>query len=96
MRMGSRLLCSPMKNKFECIGAIETTRSIERPLEADFIDLLKLLQGFCNFSGYSKKLIEQVKRVVNSDTVSTSELLNLRAQLTTIIGDLGDQSSRLC
>lgn len=88
---GKQVIVFPMKNKFECIGAIETTRNIERPLEADFIDLLKITAGLFVTSLGIQKLIEQVKRVVNSDDVSTSELLNLRAQLTTIIGDLGDK-----
>ncbi len=88
---GKQVIVFPMKNKFECIGAIETTRSLERPLEADFIDLLKITAGLFVTSLGIQKLIEQVKRVVNTESVSTSELLNLRAQLTTIIGDLGDK-----
>ncbi len=86
-----QIIVFPMKNKFECIGAIETTRDINRPLEAEFIELLKITAGLFVTSLGIQKLIEQVKRVVNSETVSTSELLNLRAQLTSIIGDLGDK-----
>lgn len=86
-----QIIVFPMKNKFECIGAIETTRDLSRPLEAEFIELLKITAGLFVTSLGIQKLIEQVKRVVNSETVSTSELLNLRAQLTSIIGDLGDK-----
>ena len=88
---GKQIIVFPMKNKFECIGAIETTRDLDRPLEADFIDLLKITAGLFVTSLGIQKLIDQVKRVVNTEPVSTSELLNLRAQLTTIIGDLGDK-----
>ncbi len=88
---GKQVIIFPMKNKFECIGAIETVRDLSRPLEADFIDLLKITAGLFVTSLGIQKLIEQVKRVVDIEAVSTSELLNLRAQLTSIIGDLGDK-----
>jgi len=86
-----QVIIFPMKNKFECIGAIETTRDISRPLEAEFIELLKITAGLFVTSLGIQKLIEQVKRVVNTKDVATSELLRLRAQLTAIIGDLGDK-----
>ena len=38
-----------------------------------------------------QKLIDEVNKVLDNDVVSTGELQNLRAQLTIIIGDLGDQ-----
>ncbi len=86
-----QIIVFPMKNKFECIGAIEVTRDASHPLEAEFIELLKITAGLFVTSLGIQKLIDQVKRVVGSDTVTTSELLNLRAQLTSIIGDLGDK-----
>ncbi len=86
-----QIIVFPMKNKFECIGAIEITRDIDRPLEAEFIELLKITAGLFVTSLGIQKLIEQVKRVVNAEDVATSELLRLRAQLTAIIGDLGDK-----
>jgi len=88
---GKQIIVFPMKNKFECIGAIETTRDLTRPLEAEFIELLKITAGLFVTSLGIQKLIENVKRVVNDDNVQTSELLNLRVQLTSIIGDLGDK-----
>ena len=84
-----QVIIFPMKNKFECIGAIETTRDMSRPLEAEFIELLKITAGLFVTSLGIQKLIEQVKRVVNAEDAATSELLRLRAQLTAIIGDLG-------
>lgn len=86
-----QIIVFPMKNKYECIGAIEITRKINRPLEAEFIDLLKITAGLFVTSLGIQKLIEQVKRVISNEEASTRELLNLRAQLTSIIGDLGDK-----
>lgn len=81
----------PMKNNFECIGSIEIKREIEKPLEAEYEDLLKITAGLFVTSLGIQKLIDEVKKVINSTVVSTSELQNLRAQLTAIIGDLQDQ-----
>ena len=38
-----------------------------------------------------QKLIDEVKRIITKEDIATLELQNLRAQLTAIIGDLGDQ-----
>jgi len=81
----------PMKNNFECIGSIEVKRPLNKPLEEEYIDLLKITAGLFVTSLGIQKLIDEVKRVLNNDVISTSELQNLRAQLTAIIGDLQDQ-----
>ena len=81
----------PMKNNFECIGVIEIIRKIERPLEFEYADLIQNMAGLFVTSMGLQKLIDEVKRLVALDNVSTLELQNLRAQLTAIIGDLGDQ-----
>ena len=81
----------PMKNNFECIGVIEIIRKIERPLEFEYADLIQNMAGLFVTSMGLQKLIDEVKRLVALDSVSTLELQNLRAQLTAIIGDLGDQ-----
>ena len=81
----------PMKNNFECIGVIEIVRKIERPLEFEYADLIQNMAGLFVTSLGLQKLIDEVKRLISDDSVSTLELQNLRAQLTAIIGDLGDQ-----
>ncbi len=81
----------PMKNNFECIGVIEVIRKIQRPLEFEYADLIQNMAGLFVTSLGLQKLIDEVKRLVALDDVSMSELQNLRAQLTAIIGDLGDQ-----
>ncbi len=81
----------PMKNNFECIGVIEVIRKIERPLEFEYADLIQNMAGLFVTSMGLQKLIDEVKRLVALENVSTLELQNLRAQLTAIIGDLGDQ-----
>ncbi len=81
----------PMKNNFECIGSIEVKREINKPLEAQYEDLLKITAGLFVTSLGIQKLIDEVKRVLEHEVSTTSELQNLRAQLTAIIGDLQDQ-----
>ena len=81
----------PMKNNFECIGVIEIIRKIERPLEFEYADLIQNMAGLFVTSMGLQKLIDEVKRLIGLENVSTLELQNLRAQLTAIIGDLGDQ-----
>lgn len=81
----------PMKNNFECIGSIEVKRKLSKPLEVEYEDLLKITAGLFVTSLGIQKLIDEVKKVIDNDVVSTSELQNLRAQLTAIIGDLQDQ-----
>ena len=81
----------PMKNNFECIGVIEIIRKIERPLEFEYADLIQNMAGLFVTSLGLQKLIDEVKRLLSDENVALSELQNLRAQLTAIIGDLGDQ-----
>lgn len=81
----------PMKNNFECIGSIETKRELEKPLEPQYENMLKITAGLFVTSLGIQKLIDEVQRVIKSDIITTSELQNLRAQLTAIIGDLQDQ-----
>jgi len=88
---GVEVQAFPMKNNFECIGAFEVIRSAKKPLEKEFCELMEITAGLYVTSLGLQKLIDEVKRVMKSKVVSTSELQNLRAQLTAIIGDLGDQ-----
>ena len=81
----------PMKNNFECIGVVEIIRKIERPLEFEYADLIQNMAGLFVTSLGIQKLIDEVKRIITKEDVATLELQNLRAQLTAIIGDLGDQ-----
>ncbi len=81
----------PMKNNFECIGSIEIVRKSDKPLEQQFAQLIKITAGLFVTSLGLQKLIDEVNRLIAQKIVSTSELQNLRAQLTAIIGDLGDQ-----
>lgn len=86
-----QIIAFPMKNNFECIGAFEVIRAKNKPLEKEFCRLVEITAGLFVTSLGLQKLIDEVKRVVESKIVSTSELQNLRAQLTAIIGDLQDQ-----
>ncbi len=88
---GMQISVFPMKNNFECIGSIEIIRSAQRPLEEQFAQLIKITAGLFVTSLGLQKLIDEVNRLIAQKIVSTSELQNLRAQLTAIIGDLGDQ-----
>ena len=81
----------PMKNNFECIGVIEVIRKVERPLEFEYADLIQNMASLFVTSLGIQKLIDEVKRLIAQENVATLELQNLRAQLTAIIGDLGDQ-----
>ena len=81
----------PMKNNFECIGVIEIIRKIERPLEFEYADLIQNMAGLFVTSLGLQKLTDEVQRILVANNVAILELQNLRAQLTAIIGDLGDQ-----
>ncbi|MBE7707016.1 MAG: HD domain-containing protein [Cyanobacteria bacterium SIG30] len=88
---GNRILIFPMKNNFECIGAIEVARKEERPLEQTYRELIEITARLFVTSLGLQKLIDEVQKVLGNKVVSTSEMQNLRAQLTIMIGDLGDQ-----
>ena len=90
-REGRRISVFPMKNNFDFIGSIEVFRMTEKPLEKQFAQLIKITAGLFVTSLGLQKLIDEVRRLISQKVVSTSELQNLRAQLTAIIGDLGDQ-----
>ena len=86
-----QIVLFPMKNNFECIGVIEVIRRVERPLEFEYADLIQNMAGLFVTSLGLQKLIDEVKRLIAMEDVAMVELQNLRAQLTAIIGDLGDQ-----
>lgn len=88
---GMQISLFPMKNNFECIGVIEVIRKAERPIEFEYADLIQNMAGLFVTSMGLQKLIDEVKRLLADENVATLELQNLRAQLTSIIGDLGDQ-----
>ena len=88
---GLQISLFPLKNSFECIGVIEVIRKQEKPLEFEYADLIQNMAGLFVTSLGLQKLIDQVKRIASIDDIATLELQNLRAQLTAIIGDLGDQ-----
>ena len=90
-RDGMQFSIFPMKNNFECIGAIEIIRKVERPLEFEYADLIQNMAGLFVTSMGLQKLIDEVKRLIADKDTTTLELQNLRAKLTAIIGDLGDQ-----
>ncbi len=88
---GMQFSLFPMKNNFECIGVIEIIRKIERPLEFEYADLIQNMAGLFVTSLGIQKLIDEVKKILARENATTLEFQNLRAQLTAIIGDLGDQ-----
>ncbi len=90
-KKNKEILIFPMKNNYECIGAIEVARDIERPLENGYQDLIRITARLFVTSLGLQKLIDEVQKAINAKVFATGELQNLRAQLTVVIGDLGDQ-----
>ncbi len=84
-------LAIPMYNNLENVGVILIEKAEEGPVPEAYENLIIVTASLFATSMVLKKLAEEVNELIESDNVSVSNLQQLRAELTGVIGDLGEQ-----
>ena len=84
-------LAIPMYNNLENVGVILIEKTDPEPMTEAYESLIKATASLFATSIVLQKLVEEIKYILKEETVSVSHLQQLRAELTGVIGDLGEQ-----
>ena len=84
-------LAIPMYNNLEKVGVILIEKTDSEPISQASETLIKVTAALFATSMVLQKLTEEVTELLKDEHVSVSHLQQLRAELTGIIGDLGEQ-----
>lgn len=84
-------LAIPMYNNLDNVGVILIEKNDNEPMTDAYDNLIKITASLFATSLVLQKLVEEVKDILKDENVSVSHLQQLRAELTGVIGDLGEQ-----
>lgn len=85
------MLCVPMSSNTGNVGVICIEREASKDFLAEYIKLVEVTSRIFVTSMNLQKLIEQTQFLIDDEDVTPSELTNMRAELTAIIGDISDE-----
>ena len=80
----------PMHSNTNSVGVIVLENYEDKPLNKEYINLVDTIAKLFSTSLNLQKMIEEVSNLITQDDTTVSELQHLRAELTALIGDLGD------
>ena len=81
----------PMHNNAKVVGIIVAENYKNTKIKEDYKKTIKSIGGLFGTSMWLQEITEEVERAINDPNTQTSELKQLRTELTALIGDLGDQ-----
>lgn len=81
----------PMHNNVEAVGVIVLQNYTNKTLSKEFIELIEVTSRLFATSMGLQKLTEETSQLIESSDVSLLQLQHKRAELTSVIGDLGDE-----
>lgn len=79
----------PMHNNAYIVGVIVIENYKEKVIKTSYMNLLDAISGLFSTSMHLQKSIEITEELINDEFVTTEELQQMRAELTSLIGDLG-------
>ncbi|MBQ7449884.1 HD domain-containing protein [bacterium] len=85
------MLAIPMYNNLEKVGVILVEKTDSEPMAHAYESLIKATAALFATSMVLQKLTDEIKELLSDKNVSVSHLQQLRAELTGVIGDLGEQ-----
>lgn len=83
--------CAPMTSNAGTVGVICLESKKDRDFAQEYTHLVKITSRIFVTSMNLQKLIEQTQILIEDEEVTVSELTNMRAELTAIIGDISDE-----
>ena len=79
----------PMHNNAHVVGVIVIENYKEKTIKRAYMNLLETIGRLFGTSMHLQKTIEETETLINEDTIFAEELQHKRAELTSLIGDLG-------
>ncbi|MBR1753923.1 HD domain-containing protein [bacterium] len=80
----------PMHSNTNSVGVIVLESYENKVLNKEYVNLIDIIAKLFSTSLNLQKMIEEVSNLIERDDTTVSELQHLRAELTALIGDLGD------
>lgn len=80
----------PMHSNTNSVGVIVLESYENKKLNKEYINLVDIIAKLFSTSLNLQKMIEEVSVMIEKEDTTASELQHLRAELTALIGDLGD------
>lgn len=87
----SYYIAVPMHNNMETVGVIVIQNYTSKTLSKEFIELIEVTSRLFATSMTLQKLTEETSQLIETPGVSVLQLQHHRAELTAVIGDLGDE-----
>lgn len=84
-------LSVPMKSSLDCVGVIVIQNYSHKEIEPDFINMCEITADLFATSMAFQKEAEEAERLIEDPEADITELQHLRAEITALIGDLGDE-----
>jgi len=84
-------LSVPMKSSLECVGVIVIQNYEKKELDANFVNMCEITADLFATSMAFQKEAEEAEKLIADEDVAVADLQHLRAEITALIGDLGDE-----
>ena len=84
-------LSVPMKSSLECVGVIVIQNYEQKELDSNFVNMCEITADLFATSMAFQKEAEEAEKLIADEDVAVADLQHLRAEITALIGDLGDE-----
>ena len=84
-------LSVPMKSSLECVGVIVIQNYEQKELDSNFVNMCEITADLFATSMAFQKEAEEAEKLIADEEVAVADLQHLRAEITALIGDLGDE-----
>lgn len=85
------LTAIPMHNNAQVVGVIVIESYADKFFKDEYLRLIESIATLFSTSMTLQKMIEETSELIKNDDAAVSDLQHMRAELTALIGDLGDQ-----
>ncbi len=85
------LTAIPMQNNTNSVGVIVIESYEDKFFQDEYLRLIESTAALFSTSMLLQKLVEEASDLIEDEVSTSSELQHMRAELTALIGDLGDQ-----
>lgn len=85
------LTAIPMNNNANVVGVIVIESYSDRFFQDEYLRLIETIAALFSTSMTLQKMIEEGSELIKNEDASITSLQHIRAELTSLIGDLGDQ-----
>ena len=85
------LTAIPMHNNSNAVGVIVIESYSDKFFEDEYLRLIEATAALFSTSMILQKMIEETSELINDENAAVGGLQHMRAELTALIGDLGDQ-----